>query len=178
MSLEAKYDGLRVDYWGTSRRSPSPRCPSCWRGRAEGSPSRGWNRGWPWSVLASCESGTTGHCGRGWFYSPVPGGGPGPDPVSGYCFVRNTAGTQEMRYMCPKGTCSSYRIIAKTVWLNKHFELVPVCCRFFLLLGSCQVAVSEFSVSPVSTILHHSHPHYIYEVIMKYIWAEYEVVMK
>ena len=30
----------------------------------------------------------------------------------------------------------------------------------------------------VSRILHHSHPYFIYEVIMKYIWAEYEVVMK
>ena len=30
----------------------------------------------------------------------------------------------------------------------------------------------------VSTILHHSYPYFIYEVIMKYIWAEYEVVSK
>ena len=30
----------------------------------------------------------------------------------------------------------------------------------------------------VSRILHHSHPYFIYEVIMKHIWAEYEVVMK
>ena len=30
----------------------------------------------------------------------------------------------------------------------------------------------------VSRILHHSHPYFIYEVIMKYIWAEYDVFMK
>ena len=31
---------------------------------------------------------------------------------------------------------------------------------------------------PVSTILHHTHPYFIYEVIMKYILVEYEVVIK
>ena len=30
----------------------------------------------------------------------------------------------------------------------------------------------------VSRILHHSHPYFIYEVIMMYIWEEYDVVMK
>ena len=28
----------------------------------------------------------------------------------------------------------------------------------------------------VSRILHHSHPYFIYEVIMKYIWEEYDVL--
>ena len=33
-------------------------------------------------------------------------------------------------------------------------------------------------IKSVSRILHHSHPYFIYEVIMKYIWEEYDVVMK
>ena len=36
---------------------------------------------------------------------------------------------------------------------------------------------SEVTI-PVSRILHHSHPYFIYEVLMKYIWEEYDVVMK
>ena len=31
---------------------------------------------------------------------------------------------------------------------------------------------------PVSRILHHSHLYFIYDVIMKYIWEQYDVVMK
>ena len=38
--------------------------------------------------------------------------------------------------------------------------------------------LAEHEHKAVSRILHHSYPYFIYEVIMKYIWEEYDVFMK